>query len=88
MHTTQHRHRQAFHHPRTSLCSAGYWFNVAGLIAPLVIGELIKDPDAKWRAIRISALFNGALSGAFWSAQVQRRRAMEREYPNSPEITR
>jgi hypothetical protein len=79
MQKTEHRSRQAFHHPRTSLGSAGHWFNLAGLIAPLVIGELIKDPDARWRAIRISALVTAAVSGTFWRSQIKRRREAERD---------
>jgi hypothetical protein len=79
MQNTQHRSRQAFHHPRTSLGSAGYWFNVAGLITPLVIGELITDPNAKWRATRISAIVTAAASEIFWRDHVRRRRQAERE---------
>lgn len=88
MHNTQHRPRQAFHHPRTSLGSAGHWFNLAGLIAPLVIGEIVKDPDARWRAIRISAVVTAALSGTFWRNQVKHRREAEREGREPPTIPR
>jgi hypothetical protein len=87
MHPTHHQ-RHPFHRPRTALCSAGYWFNMAGLIAPLAIGELIKDPDTKWRAIRVAALLNGAVSGMFWSTQVKRRREWEQVWRDSPDISR
>jgi hypothetical protein len=88
MQRTEHRSRQAFHHPRTSLCSAGHWFNLVGLIAPLVIGELIKDPDARWRAIRISAIITAALSGTFWRNQVKHRREADRDREETPQIPR
>jgi hypothetical protein len=88
MQNMQHRSRQAFHHPRTSLCGAGHWFNLAGLVAPLVIGEMIKDPDARWRAIRISAVVTAVLSGTFWRDQVKRRREAERDSWEPPQIPR
>jgi hypothetical protein len=79
MKNTQDRSRQAFHHPRTSLGSAGHWFNVAGLIAPLIIGEFITDPSAKFRAIKLSAIVTAAASEIFWRDHVRRRRRAEQQ---------
>jgi hypothetical protein len=35
--------RQAFHRPHTSLGVAGHWMYMAGVLGPLVIGELIVE---------------------------------------------
>ena len=48
--------RKAFHKPYTAMGAAGHWIKTLGILSPLVIGELIKDPERKWRAIRISAV--------------------------------
>lgn len=29
---------------------------MAGILSPLVIGELVKDPEKKWRFIRVSSV--------------------------------
>jgi hypothetical protein len=48
--------RQSFRHPRTSLGAAGHWIHLAAVAAPLVIGEVIKDPNARWRALRLASV--------------------------------
>jgi len=39
---------------RTSLGAAGHWIHLAAVAAPLIIGEVIKDPDKRWRALRLA----------------------------------
>jgi hypothetical protein len=70
---------QAFHRPRTSLGAAGHWVKTAGILAPLVIHEVIADPDKKWRAIRISALATALLSEALWTRKITRERQDQQE---------
>jgi hypothetical protein len=72
--------RQAFHHPRTSM-GAGHWIKTAGILAPLVIGELVKDPDQRWRWIRISSVATALVSEGMWAHRLQkeRRECEERE---------
>jgi len=74
MQNTQHRPRQAFKHSRTSLGAAGHWIHMLGVAAPLVIGEVIKDPDARWRAIRLTAVATALLSEAAWTYRLSKER--------------
>jgi hypothetical protein len=41
-----HSERQAYHKPRTSI-GAGHWIKTAGILTPLVIGELVKNPEPR-----------------------------------------
>ncbi len=33
-----------------------HWLKTAGILAPLVIHEFVKDPDKKWRYIRLASV--------------------------------
>jgi hypothetical protein len=66
--------RQAFHHPRTSVGAAGHWVKTVGILSPLVIGEMIKDPEQRWRWIRISAVATALLSEALWTNRIHKER--------------
>jgi hypothetical protein len=66
--------RQAFHHPHTSVGSAGHWVKTAGILSPLLIGEMIKDPEQQWRWIRISAVATAVLSQALWTNKIHKER--------------
>jgi hypothetical protein len=85
--TSEHRganyaappHRQVFHHPRTSYGAAGHWIKTAGILAPLVIGEFIKDPDKKWRAIRIASVATALVSEGMWTHKIHKEREQARE---------
>lgn len=72
--------RQPFQRAHTSVGagSAGHWVKMAGILSPLIIGELIKDPDKRWRWIRISSVATALLSEGLWAHRVgQRREARE-----------
>jgi hypothetical protein len=84
MQRTPYRPRQAFHHPRTSLGAAGHWVRDAGILAPLVIGELVKDVDKRWRYIRMASVATALLSEALWTSRIHRER-QEREASDKPE---
>src|ERR1700689_2636400 len=71
--------RQSFHHPRTSLGAAGHWIREAGILAPLVISEFVKDPGKQWRYIRIASVATALLSEGMWTAKVHREREAARE---------
>jgi len=66
--------RQAFHRPRTSLGVAGHWLHLAAVLSPLVIGELIQDPNQKWRAIRLSSAAMAVASEALWTHRLLKQR--------------
>ena len=54
--------RQPMYRPHTYLGAAGHWIHLTGVALPLVIPEIIKDPDARWRALlaeQLSARISG-----------------------------
>jgi hypothetical protein len=63
-------HRQPYHRPHTSMGMIGHWMKTAGILAPVVISELIKDPDRKWRAIRLASVGTALLSEAIWTSKI------------------
>lgn len=69
-------YRQSFHRAHTSVGagSAGHWIKMAGILSPLIIGELIKDADKRWRWIRISSVATALLSEGLWAHRVNQRR--------------
>ena len=66
--------RCAFNKPRTSLGATGHWIRTAGILAPLVIGEFIKDPDQKWRMIRIASVATALVSEGMWTHKIRNER--------------
>ena len=76
--------RQSFHQPRTSMGAAGHWVKTAGMLSPLLIHEMIKDPEQQWRWIRIASIATAVVSQALWTHQIHKEREMRsvrREYP-------
>jgi hypothetical protein len=73
---TPHTHSQrcAFHKPHTSLGATGHWVRTAGILAPLVIGEFIKDPEQKWRAVRIASVATALVSEGMWTHKIRNER--------------
>ena len=66
--------RQAFHRPRTSMGATGHWLKTAGILAPLLIGEFVKDPEQRWRWIRIAAVVTALGSEALWTNKIHKER--------------
>jgi hypothetical protein len=71
--------RQPFHHPRTSLGAAGHWIHLGAIAAPLVIGEVIKDPDKRWRALRLASVGAALASEAVWTHRLSKERQKDEE---------
>jgi hypothetical protein len=71
--------RQAFHRPHTSLGAAGHWIHLAAIAAPLVIGEVIKNPDARWRALRLASVGAAVASEAVWTLRLSKERQKDEE---------
>jgi hypothetical protein len=69
--------RQAFHRPRNLPGVAGHWIHLGAVLSPLVIGEMIKDPDKRWRAIRLSTAVAAVASEALWTNRLLKKRARE-----------
>ena len=73
--------RRAYHKPHSSLGATGHWIKTAGILAPLVIGEFVKDAEQRWRYIRIASVATALISEGLWTNKVhnERKEAQERE---------
>src|ERR1700680_824863 len=80
--------RQAFRHPRTSLGVAGHWLHLAAVLSPLVIGEVIKDPEQKWRAIRLASVGTAIASEAIWTHRLIKKREEQEAREQERELAR
>ena len=73
------------HHRRTHRKQAavegeiGHWVRTAGILAPLIIGEFVKDLDRKWRFVRIASVSAAILSEGLHSHKAYRERERDRE---------
>jgi hypothetical protein len=56
----------------------GHWTRTIGALLPLVIGELVKEPEKKWRFIRVASVAMAVINEASYAYQVQKERT-ERE---------
>jgi hypothetical protein len=54
--------------------AAGHWIKTAGILAPLVIGEFVKDPDKRWRYIRMASVATALVSEAMWTNRIRKER--------------
>lgn len=73
------QHRQSYHNPHTSLGAAGHYIREAGILAPLVISEFVKDPGKQWRYIRIASVVTALFSEGMYTANLHREREAARE---------
>src|SRR5580658_6922768 len=69
----------AVHHPHNSLGAAGHWIHLLTVAAPLVIAEAIKDPDKKWRALRLASVGAALASEALWTHRLSKERQKDEE---------
>jgi hypothetical protein len=72
-------HRQAFHRPHTTLGAAGHFLHMGMVAAPLVIGEVIHDPDKRWRAMRMVPVVGALASELLWTMKIAHDRKREEE---------
>lgn len=70
--------RQAFHNPHTSY-GVGHWIKTAGILAPFIIGEFVKDPDKRWRLIRGAAVATALLSEGMYTHHIRKERQEAKE---------
>jgi hypothetical protein len=74
--------RECFQHAHSSIGagSAGHWIRMAGILSPLIIGELVKDADKRWRWIRIASVTTALVSEGLHAQRIsQERREQKRE---------
>jgi hypothetical protein len=66
--------RQPFHNANSSLGVVAHVIKTAGILAPLIIGEVVKDADARWRYIRIASVATALLSEGLYTSRIQQER--------------
>ena len=69
-----HSSRQPMHRPHTSMGAAGHWIHMAGLLAPLVIGEFVTDANKRWKAIRMVSVVTALAYEGLHTMNEQKRR--------------
>jgi hypothetical protein len=72
-------HRRAHRREPGVAGEIGHWVRTAGIVAPLIIGEFVKDPDRKWRFIRVTSVAAAILSEGLHSHKAYRERERDRE---------
>lgn len=77
----QHKeqHRRAHHKERGVGDEVGHWVRTAGILAPLLIGEFVKDADKRWRYIRVTSVAAAILSEGLHSHHSHRERERDKE---------
>ena len=78
-HRDPHRRHAPIYNPHTTLGAVGHWIRTASLLSPLVIGEFIKDPDRRWKAIRLVSVATTLLSEGLYTHRVRKERDHARE---------
>lgn len=73
------RHRRSHRRSPAATDEIGHWVRTAGILAPLIIGEFVKDPERKWRFIRITSVAAAILSEGLHSHKAYREREHDRE---------
>jgi hypothetical protein len=74
----EHHRRAHTKHPSVA-GEAGHWVRTAGVLAPLIIGEFVKDPERKWRFVRITSIAAAVLSEGLHAHKSYRERERDRE---------
>jgi hypothetical protein len=77
-HEVEARHEYRRPPSYTPPSEIGHWVRTAGILAPLIIGEVVKDPDKKWRFIRITSVAVALISEGLHARRIQHERR-ERE---------
>jgi hypothetical protein len=59
----------------------GHWVRTAGILSPLIIGELVKDPARQWRFIRVTSVAVALFSEGLHVRRLQREnRARQQQH--------
>ena len=68
-------------HSSVGAGSTGHWIKMAGILSPLIIGELVKDNEKRWRWIRIAAVATALVSEGFHTQRLMQQRKERQEEP-------
>lgn len=66
--------KQTRHRPPPSSAGTGHWVRTIGVLVPLVIGEVVKNPEQRWRFIRISSVAMALISEGLYAHKVHQER--------------
>ena len=72
--------RQPYYKPHTSIGATSHWIRTAGLLAPLIIGELVEDPNKRWRWIRVASIATALLSEGMYTHKIKQEREERAEH--------
>jgi hypothetical protein len=72
-------HRRSHRRERAVEGEIGHWVRTAAILAPLIIGEFVKDPERKWRFVRVISISAAILSEGLHSHKTYRDRERDRE---------
>lgn len=64
------------HHHRTPYRNSAA--HLLTVLTPLVVGELIKDPEKRWRWIRIGSVVTALVGEMAWQHRIAKEREQER----------
>jgi len=71
--------RPRHHRQPGAMDEVGHWVRTVGILAPLIIGEFVKDPERKWRFVRIASVSAAVLSEGLHANRVHRQRERDKE---------
>ena len=69
-----------YHAPPSEI---GHWVRTAGILSPLLIGELVKDPEKKWRFIRVSSVAVALISEGLHAHRIHEERKQKSQLANA-----
>jgi hypothetical protein len=61
------------------LARLGHWIHMAAIAAPLLIGEFVKDPDKRWRYLRLASVGTALASEAIWTHRLSKDRQKDED---------
>jgi hypothetical protein len=73
MHSGGYADRVA-HHAHHSGGGYAHWIRTGSALAPLIIGECVKDPEKRWRYIRITSVAMAFISEGVHAHRVEQQR--------------
>src|SRR5580658_5322548 len=76
----EQQHRRHRHHRRPEAEDAfSHWVGTAAILAPVLIGEFVKDAETKWRFTRVTSVVAAVLAEGLYSHQTYRNRERTRK---------
>jgi hypothetical protein len=80
--------RQPFHNARSSLGAAGHLIHLGMVAAPLLIGELIQNPEQRWRAMRLVPVVGSIAAEGAWTLHLMQEHKKDEEAKTALEACR